>query len=152
MCGLMVAFISAAAIWRRRSGVVARVDFSMIEAMLWTMAAPLLAEQGAGRDTVERDKVVRCDGPDEWRAVGPGGASATLARSADLVESAHLRARGFWDAHGDGVLPGLPWRASFGRASGPAPGLGADTDTVLRDVLGINAVEIARLREVGALG
>jgi crotonobetainyl-CoA:carnitine CoA-transferase CaiB-like acyl-CoA transferase len=50
------------------------------------------------------------------------------------------------------VLPGLPWRASFGRASGPAPGLGADTDTVLRDVLGINAVEIARLREVGALG
>ena len=30
------------------------------------------------------------------------------------------------------MLPGLPWRASFGRVSGPAPGLGADTDAVLR--------------------
>src|SRR6202035_1455307 len=46
MCGLMLAFISAAALWRRaRDGQVARVDFSMIEAMLWTMAEPLLATQ-----------------------------------------------------------------------------------------------------------
>ena len=45
MCGLMLAFITAASLWRRRSGAVARVDFSMIEAMLWTMAEPLLAEQ-----------------------------------------------------------------------------------------------------------
>jgi crotonobetainyl-CoA:carnitine CoA-transferase CaiB-like acyl-CoA transferase len=152
MCGLMVAFVTAAAIWRRRSGAVARVDFSMIEAMLWTMAAPLLAEQGAGGDAAERGTVVRCDGPDEWRAARPGSISEPLARSADLVESAHLRARGFWDAYGDGVLPGLPWRASFGRANGPAPGLGADTDAVLRDVLGMNGVAIARLREGGALG
>src|SRR5439155_22278065 len=34
MCGLMLAFIVAAALWQRqRSGGVARVDFSMIEAM-----------------------------------------------------------------------------------------------------------------------
>jgi crotonobetainyl-CoA:carnitine CoA-transferase CaiB-like acyl-CoA transferase len=46
MCGLMLAFITAAALWRRqRDGTVARVDFSMIEAMLWTMAKPLLATQ-----------------------------------------------------------------------------------------------------------
>src|SRR5580693_831797 len=46
MCGLMLAFIVAAALWhRRRTGGVARVDFSMIEAMLWTMAEPLLATQ-----------------------------------------------------------------------------------------------------------
>ena len=42
MCGLMLAFITAASVWRRRTGAVARVDFSMIEAMLWTMAEPLL--------------------------------------------------------------------------------------------------------------
>jgi crotonobetainyl-CoA:carnitine CoA-transferase CaiB-like acyl-CoA transferase len=152
MCGLMVAFVTAAAVWRRRAGMVARVDFSMIEAMLWTMAAPLLAEQGAGGDAAEWGTVVRCDGADDWRAAGPGGISEALARSADLVESAHLRARGFWDAYGDGVLPGLPWRSSFGRASGKAPSLGADTDAVLRDVLGMNGEAIARLREGGALG
>src|SRR5215469_10458233 len=46
MCGLMLAFIVAAGLWRRaRDGVVARVDFSMIEAMLWTMTEPLLATQ-----------------------------------------------------------------------------------------------------------
>ena len=45
MCGLMLAFITAASVWRRRTGAVARVDFSMIEAMLWTMAEPLLQEQ-----------------------------------------------------------------------------------------------------------
>ena len=46
MCGLMLAFITAAALWhRRRTGGVARIDFSMLEAMLWTMAEPLLAAQ-----------------------------------------------------------------------------------------------------------
>jgi len=148
------------------------VDFSMIEAMLWTMAEPLLAEQlgmpGRGVDRVER-----CDGPDDWVGIGAGGPvsppassavavasaltgagipAAALARSADLVSSPHLRARRFWDAFGPGVLPGLPWQASFGRATGPAPGLGADTDAVLRDVLGMRAEEIAALRETGALG
>ena len=44
MCGLMLAFVAAAALWHRQhEGGVARVDFSMIEAMLWTMAEPLLA-------------------------------------------------------------------------------------------------------------
>src|SRR5215470_18294420 len=46
MCGLMLAFIVAAAFWhRRRTGGAARIDFSMIEALLWTMAEPLLAPQ-----------------------------------------------------------------------------------------------------------
>src|ERR1051326_7596055 len=39
MCGLMLAFVTAAALWHRRRGDgVARIDFSMLEAMLWTMA------------------------------------------------------------------------------------------------------------------
>jgi crotonobetainyl-CoA:carnitine CoA-transferase CaiB-like acyl-CoA transferase len=46
MCGLMLGFIAAAALWhRQRDGGVARIDFSMIEAMLWTMAEPLMAAQ-----------------------------------------------------------------------------------------------------------
>jgi crotonobetainyl-CoA:carnitine CoA-transferase CaiB-like acyl-CoA transferase len=46
----------------------------------------------------------------------------------------------------------LPWRASFGRATGPSPDLGADTDVVLSEVLGMSAVEIAALRDAGVLG
>ena len=168
MCGLMLAFITAASLWRRRSGMVARVDFSMIEAMLWTMAEPLLSEQLAAAPCVpDRGAVHRCAGPDEWIGVDPapdgpakdldavarltadGIAAAVLVRSADLVASPHLRARGFWDKDG---LPGLPWLASFGRATGPAPGLGADTDAVLTGVLGMPAAETRKLRDNGALG
>ncbi len=60
--------------------------------------------------------------------------AAALASSADLINNAQLRARGFWDQHGSGVVPGLPWRASFGRAMGPAPALGSDTEAVLRTI------------------
>ena len=170
MCGLMLAFITAAAVWRRRSGVVARVDFSMIEAMLWTMAEPLLAGQlPAAPHVPASGAVYPCAGSDDWIAIDPapvasaspddaltafiraGVASSPLARSADLVDSEHLRARDFWDGHGTGVVPGLPWRASFGRTNEPAPELGADTDMVLRTVLGLSAEEIGRLRNGSAL-
>src|SRR5579863_1801203 len=75
MCGLMLAFVTAAALWhRRRHGGVARIDFSMLEAMLWTMAEPLLAAQlGAPPHPVgnrsERDLphgAYRCAGEDAW--------------------------------------------------------------------------------------
>ncbi|MGH7031503.1 MAG: CoA transferase, partial [Stellaceae bacterium] len=81
-----------------------------------------------------------------------GIAAAALASSRDLVASDHLQERGFWDAHRGGVLPGLPWRASLGRSSGAAPGLGADTNTVLAEVLSLSQDDIARLRKSGALG
>jgi crotonobetainyl-CoA:carnitine CoA-transferase CaiB-like acyl-CoA transferase len=81
-----------------------------------------------------------------------GVAAAALASSVDLVASEHLLARGFWEAHGNGVLPGLPWRASFGRRSGDAPGLGADTETVLTEMLGLSPDLIGALRRSGALG
>ena len=218
MCGLMLAFITAAGLWQRqRGGGVPRVDFSMIEAMLWTMAEPLLATQlgdpprpmGAGSDRMAPFGVFRAAGPDAWislavpddaawRALcgvvpglrpmaacdlaerrasrmaidaelaawfGPQAApeaatllrragipAAALADSVDLVASAHLRDREFWEAHGTGVLPGLPWRASFGRVSGPAPGLGGDTDAVLAEVAGLPADRIAALRAAGVLG
>ncbi len=175
MCGLMLAFVTAASLWRRRSGEIAQADFSMIEAMLWTMAQPLLAAQLPG-DTAavpDQSRVYRCPGPDEWLGVAqpvpavPAGQSAAsaasllisagvpaaaLARSADLVACEHLQERGFWDPHGDGVAPGLPWRASFGRATGPAQALGADTEQVLQDVAGMSPEQIMRVRASGAFG
>ena len=217
MCGLMLAFIAAAAVWRRRqAGGGARIDFSMIEAMLWTMAKPLLAAQlgappqprGNQSDRHAPHGIYRCAGEDDWVGIAVTGddpwralcasvpalegmagrtlrermaqretidaaigawtarmtataaaaalseagiPAAALARSRDLVESSHLKARGFWDAHDGSVLPGLPWHASFGRKSGRAPALGADTDDVLRDVLQLTPDEIAALRRSGAL-
>ena len=185
MCGLMLAFIVAASLWRRRAGVVARVDFSMIEAMLWTMAEPLLAAQSQAAPA-SPGTILRCAGADDWLgvdAVDPGmlhaavpdselaawagdrnaaeaAASllqagipaAALARSIDLVASDHLRLRGFWDASANGLLPGLPWQASFGRAMAPAPALGADTEAVLQGMLYMSPADIAVLREAGALG
>jgi crotonobetainyl-CoA:carnitine CoA-transferase CaiB-like acyl-CoA transferase len=218
MCGLMLAFIVAAAIWhRRRTGAASRVDFSMLEAMLLTLAKPLLAAQldappeprGNQSERCVPHGVYRCTGDDDWISVvvrddadwrrlcaivpglsemtglGPAkrqerrGAiedalaawmrpraaqstaevllrakipAASLATAHDLVASAHLRARGFWHEDGSGVLPGLPWLASFGRMTGAAPGLGADTETVLREVIGLSTADIAALRATGALG
>ena len=160
---------TAASIWRRRTGAVARVDFSMIEAMLWTMADPLLAAQlPPPRHQAAEGAAFRCTGQDEWISIEPapefspdwawmqntlgwrltrsGIAAAALARSADLVSSEHLRARGFWNEDG---LPGLPWLASFGRATGPAPGLGTDADVVSGDVLGM-AADAIRCGDAGA--
>lgn len=218
MCGLMLAFIAAAALWQREHrGGIARVDFSMLEAMLWTMAEPLIATQlgappqpaGNASAYYAPHGVWPCAGNDEWisvvartdaewrslcamvpalsrytqfdlaqrraahrdidaaigawtapqaapavadRLLRAGVPAAALARSGDLVASAHLAARDFWDRHGSGVLPGLPWRASFGRVSGPAPALGAHADTILANVLGYSPAEIDAARASGALG
>ena len=218
MCGLMLAFIAAAALWHRRQmGGVARIDFSMMEALLWTMAEPLLATQldappqprGNHSAYYAPHGVYRCAGEDEWIsivvtddkewrklcAIVPafrtmagfgfgerqerraaidgvlaawlrpqhagaveadllcaGVPAAALANSLDLRGSDHLKERGFWDANNAGVLPGLPWRASFRRKSGDAPALGADTDIVLREVLGLASDDIIELRRSGALG
>jgi crotonobetainyl-CoA:carnitine CoA-transferase CaiB-like acyl-CoA transferase len=218
MCGLMLAFMAAAGLWqRRRTGRVARIDFSMIEAMLWTMAKPLLSAQlgappapcGNADDVHAPHGVYRCAGEDEWigvvvasdeawrrlcalvpdlrpmaglglaerraavdaidRALNAwfenrdprasaaglrraGIAAAAVAGSLDLVSCNHLRAREFWAPSGSGMLPGLPWRASFGRQLAPAPALGADTDAVLTDVLSLAPADIVALRASGALG
>jgi len=217
MCGLLLAFAVAASLWqRRRSGNVARIDLSMIEALLWTMAEPLLAAQlsepprpvGNAHPVWAPHGAWPCAGADSWVAVAvpddaawralcgvvPGLArfaglslaerqaesvaieatladwlrehtadeaariltaagvpAAPAAGSMDLVRDAHLRARGFWERSTGGVLPGLPWIATFGRANGPAPALGADTDAALSEVLGLSAAEIARLRQSGAV-
>lgn len=209
MCGLMLAFITAAGLWARdRRGDVARIDFSMIEALLWTMAGPLLASQldapaqpqGNRSSDHAPHGLYRCAGDDGWIGIavtdepgwrqlcglvpglsamaareaidlalqawlrpqqadeaaallsGAGIAAEALAMSGDLVQSPHLASRGFWDRYGAGVLPGLPWRASFGRTTGVAPAHGEDTDAVLSGLLGLSAAALAALRQAGALG
>ena len=205
MCGLLIAFITAASLWQRRhGGAVARIDFSMIEAMLWTMSEPLLQTQLAERPTPRGNQsdncaphgVYRCAGDDQWVGIAvrndtewralcglvPGldrssadevlsawcrprdaGETAAVLASAgipaapvtgsfDLVESPHLRARGFWDALGPGLVPGIPFRTDFGRVMGTAPSLGQHTEEVLREVLGLRPERIDALRRDGALG
>ena len=55
------------------------------------------------------------------RLLRAGIPAAPLATSLDLVNSDHLHQRGFWEPHVGGILPGLPWQASFGRICGAAP-------------------------------
>ncbi len=218
MCGLKLAFIAAAGIWRRRrTGAGMRVDFSMMEALLATMAGPLLAAQlqaspkpqGNADDALSPHGIFPAEGADAWVGIAvtdedcwralcavaeplaplrdldldarrergteidhalaewtrarsaktaaeallaAGIPAAELVSSLDLLASAHLRARDFWQDGDPGTLPGLPWRASFGRQEGSAPELGADTDAVLGDVLSLSSEEIADLRASGALG
>ena len=84
--------------------------------------------------------------------ISAGVPAAALASAMDLVNSDHLSERRFWETYGRGVLPALPWRASFGRASSAAPELGADTEAVLREVLSCSDTEITALRQAGAFG
>src|SRR6516165_4157188 len=78
MCGLMLGFIVAAGVWhRRRTGDVARIDFSMIEAMLWTMVEPLLTAQLGTPPQPQRNHsdhyvphgVYRCASEDDWVSI-----------------------------------------------------------------------------------
>ena len=100
-----------------------------------------LADWMQGQDVRAAERMLRC----------AGIPAAALATASDLAASAHLCERGFWDAHGDGVLPGLPWRASIDRASGHAPSLGGHTEIVLAEVLGLSHGEIDRLRQCEAI-
>jgi crotonobetainyl-CoA:carnitine CoA-transferase CaiB-like acyl-CoA transferase len=218
MCGLKLAFIAAASLWHRNNtGGSARVDFSMVEAMLWTMADPLIAAQNgtppqprgnysakftphgvyrcAGDDDwigiavendaqwqalcatvpdlgplfalVEPERRERCDEIDELLSIfiskqlpkdgsktftAAGIPAAAVMTTTSLIADPHLQARGFWDRHESGVLPGLPWKSDFRREIGPAPALGEHTDHVLERVLGLCATEIAKLRGSGAFG
>lgn len=219
MCGLMLPYIASAALWQRKQtgskGV--HIDFSMLEAMLWTLSEPILATQlgdaprpeGNHSNEMAPHNVYACAGEDRWIAVAvendaswrrlcglvPGLAgfsefnlgerfaqratideiltawtrgssvtelaamlvdtqiaSASVVGTRDLIEDAHLKARGFWDVSGDGVVPGLPWHANFSRTIGAAPGMGADTDWVLKEILKMPAEKIAYMRASGAIG
>jgi crotonobetainyl-CoA:carnitine CoA-transferase CaiB-like acyl-CoA transferase len=98
--------------------------------------------------------------PEEATALlqAAGVAAFTVASNRDLAEDPHLAARDFFVdlAHpevGTRRHIGVPWRMSESevRVRRPAPCLGADTDAVLRDVLGYSEAEVASLRAAAAL-
>ena len=221
MCALKLTFAAAAGLWQRdRTAHGARIDFSMLEAMLWTMAEPVLKTQRSAEllpmgnlsDVFAPHGIFPTDGgsdADRWIAIavttdgqwqalctvvpglsqwkeadlslrraknaeiesiiaewtrpqeaevaaraltGVGIPAASLATMMDLAGCEHLEARGFWEKTEAGRLPGLPWQSNLGRCNSLAPGHGADTDTVLNEVLGMDDAEISALREAGALG
>ena len=87
-----------------------------------------------------------------------GIAAFVSATNRDLAEDPHLAARGFpvmfeHPEVGTKMHLGVPWRmsSSDSRVRRAAPCIGADTDQVLRDVCGLTADEIERLRAAGAL-
>ena len=82
---------------------------------------------------------------------------APVSTMGDLVDSPHLKARGFFATVDDGnggsvVMPGAPYlhAATPWRIRKRAPRLGEDTDTVLAEV-GYDAAQRARLRDAGVI-
>ncbi|MGE0820829.1 MAG: CaiB/BaiF CoA transferase family protein [Candidatus Binatia bacterium] len=87
-----------------------------------------------------------------------GVAAFPTMTSKDLAEDRHLSERGFFTRlpHpelGTQTHTGIPWLLSQSPdgVRAPAPLLGQDTDQVMRDVLGYNDEEIARLKEARVL-
>jgi crotonobetainyl-CoA:carnitine CoA-transferase CaiB-like acyl-CoA transferase len=94
---------------------------------------------------------------DRWeitRILQEIGVAAFPSMSAkDLAEDRHLRERGYLvelehPEVGRRIHAGIPWRMSecACRVKAPAPILGADTEAVLRSLVGLSNAEIARLR------
>ena len=76
----------------------------------------------------------------------------------DLHDSPHLAERGFFVELPHPVFGSVKMQNAFpkmsetpGKVRWPGPGLGEHTDEVLRDVAGLDAEEIARLRSNGVI-
>ncbi len=81
-----------------------------------------------------------------------GIAAGAVLRTREVLDDPHLRARGYvaeldYGEAGRHATPGLAWRMSTtpGRIWGTAPDLGGDSESVLRELLGISR---ARYREL----
>ena len=99
---------------------------------------------------------------DRWetaRALQKAGVAAYPPLSnKDLAENEHLRERGFFVAlehpeAGKRIHAGVPWTMSRTptKVRSPAPVRGADTDSILSELLGYSPAEIERFRAAGVL-
>ncbi len=108
----------------------------------------IIGEWTAPRDRWEITELLQAAGVAAFPTMGPK----------DLVEDPHLRARGYHvqlphPVVGTRIHAGIAWKMSATpcRVRKAAPVLGADTDSILGELLGYSEAEIQRLREDGVL-
>jgi crotonobetainyl-CoA:carnitine CoA-transferase CaiB-like acyl-CoA transferase len=116
------------------------------------------------RNEQELDRIITewTSNRDRWevtRALQAAGVAAFPSMSnKDLATDDHLLERAYFaqldhPVVGQRLHAGIPWR--FGQApgnvAGPAPLRGADTETILTDLLGYSREKIEQLRKAGAL-
>ncbi|MQA86137.1 MAG: hypothetical protein GEV03_16270, partial [Streptosporangiales bacterium] len=134
--------LALAGLWARaRRGVGARVALSQFEASVFANGRNLAAAQnGALPDGLDPL-------PDDGRIVGAEDLPTAPWTSSDLFAAVDHP----W--LGTLRLPRLPWRldGALPAVHRPAPALGADTEAVLCERLGLAPGEVAELRDSGAL-
>jgi crotonobetainyl-CoA:carnitine CoA-transferase CaiB-like acyl-CoA transferase len=137
--------------WQALCGVIGRTELASDP----RFAAA--ADRKANEDALEAEITAWTQTRDRWeitRALQAAGVAAFPSMSSrDLVEDPHLNERGFFTRleHAEvGVRAhaGVPWRfaETTNGVRSPAPLIGEHTDRVMRELLGMPAEEIARLR------
>ena len=150
---------------------IAVADDDEWRAMCTVMAMPQLADDARFRKLADRkanedalDEIVTAwtRGRDRWEiteALQRAGVAAFPSMSnKDLAHDTHMLERGFFTNFdhpevGRRLHAGIPWRLSDAenRVRGPAPLLGADTDAILKTMLGMSDEKIAELRALDVL-
>ncbi len=92
------------------------------------------------------------------RLQSAGVAAGAVLTTGEFVEDEHVKARGYMESFdhpvvGEKLYPGVPFKMSLtpGYIHRPAPCLGADTEYILKNLLGMSDVEIKQLDDEGIL-
>jgi benzylsuccinate CoA-transferase BbsF subunit len=87
-----------------------------------------------------------------------GVAAGAVLTTGEFVEDEHIKARGFMESFdhpvaGEKLYPGVPFKMSQtpGYIHRPAPCLGADTEYIFRNLLGLRDEQIKQLDDEGVL-
>ncbi len=92
------------------------------------------------------------------RLQAAGVAAGAVLSTGEFVQDEHIKVRGFMESFdhalvGEKLYPGVPFKMSEtpGYIHRPAPCLGADTEHVLKNILGMSDAEIKQLDDEGVL-